>query len=309
MRRSVKSTEVFHLWANEAQAEAYCGSIRFNGPSAYSYAMEIGRIVRNARGEKAFLVNNTSRISTTSGHQSALRRAIPSGETVFAYPDVFLDNSECLRAMVSELPDLQSAANRARSNKAWKLQQLQYHVDLINAWATFFDLPHTPITIEGIDAAISEANTRYETEQTAAWEREEARQTARIAELMELLPAWLAGGTGYSFASIGYLPTAYLRLSPYDPEETETSRGATVPTAHIRKALPLVLRVLNGNLLHGDNSTPILNNTTIRLGHYSLSHIESDGTVVVGCHRFAAEEVRRFAALLADMPLCEAESA
>lgn len=291
MRRSVKSAEVFHLWANEAQAEAHCGNIRFNGPSAYSYAMEIGRIVRNARGEKAFLVNNTSRSSTTSNHQSALRRAIPSGETVLAHSDVFLGNSECLSAMVSELPDLQSAANRARSNKAWKLQQLQSHVDLINAWAAFFDLPHTPITIEGIDAAISEANTRYETEQAAQREREEASQAARTAELMELLPAWLAGGDGYGLYS---LPNAYLRLSPHDPEVTETSRGATVPTAHIRKVLPYVMRRIEtaADLL------PIPSGT-IRLGHYSLSCIESDGAVVVGCHRFAADEVRRFAALIA----------
>lgn len=52
---------VAHLWANEKQESANGSNFYFEGESIYSYGrhFEVGRIVRNKRGEKAYLINDT----------------------------------------------------------------------------------------------------------------------------------------------------------------------------------------------------------------------------------------------------------
>lgn len=57
----------------------------FEGESIYSYGrhFEVGGIVRNKRGEKAYLINDTYYSSTTSKHQYYVREAIPTGSKVF----------------------------------------------------------------------------------------------------------------------------------------------------------------------------------------------------------------------------------
>ena len=51
---------VAHLWANEKKESARGSNFFFEGESIYSYGyhFEVGRIVRNKRGEKAYLINN-----------------------------------------------------------------------------------------------------------------------------------------------------------------------------------------------------------------------------------------------------------
>jgi hypothetical protein len=76
---------VAHLWANEKQESANGSNFYFEGESIYSYGrhFEVGRIVRNKRGEKAYLINDTYYSSTTSKHQYYVREAIPTGSKMF----------------------------------------------------------------------------------------------------------------------------------------------------------------------------------------------------------------------------------
>lgn len=81
----MNNSMVAHLWANEKQESAYGSNFYFEGESIYSYGrhFEVGRIVRNKRGEKAYLINDTYYSSTTSKHQYYVREAIPTGSKVF----------------------------------------------------------------------------------------------------------------------------------------------------------------------------------------------------------------------------------
>lgn len=81
----MKNSMVAHLWANEKQESAYGSNFYFIGASIYSWGnhFEAGRIVRNKRGEKAYLINDEYYSSSTSQHQAYIRSAIPSGEKVF----------------------------------------------------------------------------------------------------------------------------------------------------------------------------------------------------------------------------------
>ena len=67
----MNNSMVAHLWANESQESANGSNFYFEGQSIYSYGrhFEVGRIVRNKRGEKAYLINDRYYSSTTSRHQ------------------------------------------------------------------------------------------------------------------------------------------------------------------------------------------------------------------------------------------------
>lgn len=73
----MNNSMVAHLWAHEQEESANGSNFYFEGESIYSYGrhFEIGRIVRNKRGEKAYLINDTYYSSTTSKHQYYVREA------------------------------------------------------------------------------------------------------------------------------------------------------------------------------------------------------------------------------------------
>lgn len=82
----MNNSMVAHLWANEKQEFANGSNFYFEGESIYSYGshFEVGRIVRNKRGEKAYLINDIYCSSSTSKHQCYVRDAIPTGSKVFS---------------------------------------------------------------------------------------------------------------------------------------------------------------------------------------------------------------------------------
>lgn len=85
----MNNSMVAHLWANQQKESAYGSHFYFEGKSIYSYGthFEVGRIVENKRGERAYLVNMQRRSASTSTHQYYVRRSIPTGSKVFSIGD------------------------------------------------------------------------------------------------------------------------------------------------------------------------------------------------------------------------------
>lgn len=106
---------VAHLWANEQQESANGSNFYFDGASIYSYGrhFEVGRIVRNKRDEKAFLINQCSYSSSTSKHQCYVRHAIPTGAMVFSVGYDMRDTGNML-FVVKQLESIKSSAERYR---------------------------------------------------------------------------------------------------------------------------------------------------------------------------------------------------
>lgn len=106
---------VAHLWANEQEETAYGSNFYFEGASIYSYSrhFEAGRIVRNKRDEKAFLINQCSYSSSTSKHQCYVRHAIPTGAMVFSVGYDMRDTGNML-FVVKQLESIKSSAERYR---------------------------------------------------------------------------------------------------------------------------------------------------------------------------------------------------
>jgi hypothetical protein len=77
---------VAHLWAHEQEESASGSNFFFEGTSIYSYGhhFEVGRIVKNKQGKKAYLINEDYYSATTSKHQCYVRNAIPTWAMVFS---------------------------------------------------------------------------------------------------------------------------------------------------------------------------------------------------------------------------------
>lgn len=82
----MNNSMVAHLWANEKKESARGSNLFFEGRSIYSYGyhFEVGRIVRNKCGEKAYLLNDKYYSSSACKHQRCVRSAIPTGSKVFS---------------------------------------------------------------------------------------------------------------------------------------------------------------------------------------------------------------------------------
>ena len=82
----MNNSMVAHLWANEKKESARGSNLFFEGRSIYSYGyhFEVGRIVRNKCGEKAYLLNDEYYSSSTCKHQRRVRSAIPTDSKVFS---------------------------------------------------------------------------------------------------------------------------------------------------------------------------------------------------------------------------------
>lgn len=98
---------VAHLWAHEQEESASGSNFFFEGTSIYSYGhhFEVGRIVKNKQGKKAYLINEDYYSVTTSKHQYYVRNAIPTWAMVFSVGDNISDTGN-MRFVASKLESI-----------------------------------------------------------------------------------------------------------------------------------------------------------------------------------------------------------
>lgn len=129
----MNNSMVAHLWANEKQESAHGSNFYFEGESIYSYGshFEVGRIVRNKRGEKAYLINDGYYSSTTSKHQYYIREAIPTGSKVFSF-GYNMSNTGNMAFVTSGLESIKDAIEKYKKART----ELPYQ----NVWGAFKNL-------------------------------------------------------------------------------------------------------------------------------------------------------------------------
>jgi hypothetical protein len=274
----------FHGWVHQTTDwQANSGrTCSFNRLSAYSYRAEIGRIVTNEAGQRAYLVSTESWSVTTSGHQRALARAIPSSSTVFNVANFDLIPSRQVNEYMNRIAELQLKAKRARRYRDSHLSHADSILDELKSYAKFYGL-ELPESAFNLDSIVEQLEAAKKAE---AARQKEADKQARV-RAQESIDRWIAGEP----VSIPYtVKEAFLRLKS-DGLTVETSHHAEVPLEHVQKAIPCVLRVMRS----GHAWTP--NGCEIRLGYYNVRSIDSKG-MQVGCHYFTRAEVERFSALV-----------
>lgn len=129
----MNNSMVAHLWANEKRESANGSNFYFEGESIYSYGrhFEVGRIVRNKRGEKAYLINDTYYSSTTSKHQYHVREAIPTGSKVFSV-GYNMSNTGNMAFVTGRLESIKDAIEKYKFART----ELPYQ----NVWGAFKNL-------------------------------------------------------------------------------------------------------------------------------------------------------------------------
>lgn len=310
--------EIAHLWAHQSQLGARNpqGNFSFAGLELRSYSTVIARLVKGKGGHMVALHANRSWSNTTNGHQSAGR----SATSHLASIDVAdwdcdrrgkVDHKANLKDFRQRIADQAAKVQRARDRKYYEFIVLD---DLLNdargycqafGLATQFDTP-ADFDRHAEDAKAREYRATAQQRQAERdrkrqerWTKErQEREAAAKMSTAELLEKWLAGESCYA-SRFRELPTAYARIRG---DMLETTLGARVPLEHVRRAIPIVLRLIERGEAYQRNGH------TIHLGHYALDSIDTAGTVRAGCHTFQRAEVERIAAELAKLPAQEPQS-
>lgn len=109
----MNNSMVAHLWANEKKESGKGSNLFFEGRSIYSYGyhFEVGRIVRNKCGEKAYLLNDKYYSSSTCKHQRCVRSAIPTGSKIFSV-GYNMSNTGNMAFVTSKLESIKDAIEK-----------------------------------------------------------------------------------------------------------------------------------------------------------------------------------------------------
>lgn len=296
--------EIPHLWAHQTTCTAKNsqGNVSFNGEILFSYAEDIGRIITH-KGEKIALFRDRSWSKTTSRHQLRMRSAANhlrsfTVQNIGRYTSALIDHKENLAHYAAKIEKAATLAVRARSNREWRIRAMEAIVSEANSYAKLFGYKPKFVALdaEALEALKIKAAKEAKREEKRTAKRNAERQAqhnARMAEILAKdLPAWMNGGPNVPFHLGDFTGTDYMRLRG---DEVETSRGARVPLAHVRRAMQLVMAIPLGTEWHS-------NGHTIPVGHYTIDRVDAAGTVFVGCHKFNRAEIERVRDLLAVTP-------
>lgn len=143
------------------------------------------------------------------------------------------------------------------------------------------------------------ADPKYQEKREAERERRETakrKKSARLAaearqNAAEAAAAWLAGERIYLpyEAQTDENGSALLRVVG---DTVQTSRGATVPLDHARRALALVESV------KARGERWVSNGHTVHLGHFTLEEVSPEGDIRAGCHFIRWAQIERIAPAL-----------
>ena len=269
MRHVYPNHEIPHLWAHQSQDKARnsTGSLYFEGQTIYSYGAHfpIARHVTNLRGERAVLLTTDHHSVTTSGHCSAVARAIPPSVPVFHVPHLrsnwseLPDHSVNVESFVRRIAELLGKAKRARTNRDWLERQALALREQLRGYLIFFDLTAVPLPesdeLDALEAWIKghEAEERQRREEAA-----HIAEQARRRDQAELIQRFLAGDPYASYVA-GVSPM--LRVVG---DEVETSLGARFPIAHAIRGLAFVRAV------RASGREYVSNSHAIHLGNYAI---------------------------------------
>lgn len=278
-------SEVFHAWANKTQESGRSGNVSFHLDVLYSYNAVIARHARH-RGKTCVLFSSNRWSVTTSGHQNAARQASRHLSPRFTVPSLAhgvlgkQEHQENLAYYDKAIVNGALAFGRARSNKDFKLQELNSLVNQANAYSRFFglrrkfDLPRDFDLEKAKEMAVLAAR------------REKARRDRAMKEALaryeERLDKWLAGKTDHN---PGRDRDGFDRLR-LKGSRIQTTSGAIVSVDEAKVVLPYVRAQIPTNNGHLDG---------VKIAGFQVRAIDEGGTLHVGCHKVSRNEIERIA--------------
>ena len=282
MKHVVSTSEVPHLWAHQSQDDARNSqnNLYFRGTTIYSYGghFPIAQHVER-KGIKAVVITTRGYSSTTSGHISAVRSAIP--DEVLTFHVDFSSSWKPGKADVDEynrrIAEHEVKASRARKHPEWDLRRAgELHAEAL-AFCKFYGLRFKVNPLRTDLATVKAAAAK---DSAAKALRTKIEKAAREKEYANQIETWLKG----EWAQLPYGIDTLLRVKD---GQIETSRGARFPVEHAKRGLVLVEAV------RAAGEPWARNGHTCHLGNYQIDRIDSNGTVHAGCHVVTYKAIER----------------
>ena len=283
MKTKGNNSDVAHYWANQTQDSLSNanGSFYYDGCDIFSYGAHfpIARIIDNI-----VLFTTGSYSNITSKHMCNVRRAIDSGKKIFNVENVqAVETSDHIRNFndyEKRFTGTIKKAARARSNKAWLIEEAESLANEANEYAIHFELDIIPIDASKLDMTSIKETLKQEKIERAKLAKIKAKQL--LIDQAENIEKWRNGervhGSLYSIPCM-------LRINK-ENETIETSQGANIPLKYARGLWKAIQHAIK-------TKTNIIDK--LRLGHYMLNSIDKNGNIKVGCHNIKYNELLNIA--------------
>jgi hypothetical protein len=287
------NSQVAHVWAQQKKATGKGSNFFFDGAYIYSYGRHYvaGRFTDkfDASGCRIVLVNSTRYSVTTARHVSYVRQAL-HGLAVSVIEVERPEDDDPRHNLAAMVAARNAKLEKAATARTYTALHINY-ADRIERDARIYarafgaDVPEfAPFDRDAIRARIAQqANAQREA--TAA--REKANREAYQAAIAD----WRAHRVDY--VPFIYETRAALRLS-LDGASIETSRRASVPV----RVAPVLWRIACDARASGEAREFSRDDRAAKVGHFQLTRADADGSLVIGCHTIAFDELQRMAQTL-----------
>lgn len=318
MRHVFPTSEIAHKWAHQTQEDARNpqGNLYFRGSTIYSYrdSWPLARIYTRKDGRRLVLTNADRYSVTTAQHQSAVNRAAGHLPQI-AVPHVddadqgrHSDNLAYLEKEQARKLEKAGRVMTERGVACLAESAAELHKAMVD-YLSFFGIRRKCPPLLSFAAAFERARRIENPDPKALDARERARAARKQAEyarqrLAEIdreigAPDWrgMAMRTDWRLdgafnAGLGFWYRDQPPMLRVNGEQIETSQGARIPLA----AAPIVWRIYQEAIAAGGREFRHVGRASeVQIGDYPLDRIEADGTLVAGCHRIPASEIRSMA--------------
>lgn len=310
-----------HVWAQQTQPHGHSGSMRFDGPTIYSYATAMAKIHAE---QNIVLINERTYSITTSGkHMPAIHSAI-RGRADIRVPTIdprcAADHKANLKSLERRYNETVATLKRARNiNGDWQYERLRERFADLNVYAVAFKRKrpafdvqreideikafcvarearlNTPANIAKREKARVKRAAAAEVKNAAYLAEREAQEQARVkyraelaAEQLTYIPRWRLGEN----LNLSYLEYALLRYNSAE-NRVETSQGAEVPASDAVRAVRFITKVrARGTLWQA-------NGEQLPVGQFHINSIGPQGNIKAGCHKIEWAEIESLGVTLA----------
>lgn len=292
----MNNSQVAHVWANETKPQGNGSNFYFRGPTLYSYGPHfvVGRIVRNRKGKRAYILNSSRYSMSTGRHQSYAARAIATGEIEFSVANPAGDHDTNradykarIAASLANVPGARSARTLRDAIDTASSLANEY-----NRYSAFYSL-RGRVKVPQLNAADRARLTLYtgreatrEANRDARWAAErKAREAAELLTEAERREKFRNGEP--RFGRIG--GPCMLRYND-GLARFETSQGADIT----RESGLAMIRFIALNYHSG--RTYDMGGQAVSADGFTLRSITAEA-VTIGCHVIPMSEVAAMAGL------------
>lgn len=330
-RRLTSNEALTHAWAHDTvpQSDFHSNATAYASNTSYykkdklltyfSYTTPVAQRITKLDGSVFFLISSTKFSPTTAKHISELRAAcnnmkvyaLPFSEGwAFSSRDGGIATAPVMgfvrRTVLNDVESLMRKAASARTNAPRYIAEAGRMVMEFNACLadlTQYDPVYADTdTInmsEAVDIDLEQLRELVKAERERTTEKKRLQQQEKLTEHLAYVDSWrlhLPAGK-YPASRDTSRAEKELRLSK-DGRHVETIGSATIPVGYARRLWPVVQMARAAGDAKQATPSLVANAVGMRLGVFTLNHINNRGDIIAGCTTVKYEEMLYISTLL-----------